>query len=633
MSLSANEIQNWLKRNLLKVQKPGRYVGGEFNQIVKPWNEVSVHLALAFPDVYEIGTPNLGLTILYDIVNKLEYALAERVFSPWVDMEELMRKIGIPLFSLESKTPLQDFDIIGISLPYETLYTNALNILDLSKIPLHSADRKINDPLIIAGGHAVSNPEPMADFIDAFALGDGEELIQDIISSWLKWKKANKDRTDLLKNLACISGVYIPRFYTPKYFSSGFIETVEKNLPEAASPVVKRIVASLPPPPTRPIVPSIDVVHNRISIEIMRGCSRGCRFCHAGMINRPIRERSLDEILTSIDISLSNTGYEEVALLSLSSSDYSQIQQLVSELFKKYQGKHLSISLPSLRIESLSIDLLETLKESRSGGFTLAPEAASEKVKNTINKPISSSDLINVAREIFQRGWQAIKLYFMIGLPNETLEDVKEIANLCKAVIHEGRKIHGKRTNLHVSIGTFIPKPHTPFQWQPMDTVEQIEAKQILLQEQLRGPGIRINWPDVKETLLESWLSRGDRHLSSVIENAWKNGAKFDAWQDQFNNSIWIEAFRKENIDPSFYSHRERKLDEVLPWDHISMGISKKFLMHENQLSKLGKTQNDCSKSCHDCGILPLFKDLRNANGGIIWKCPEIELKDDLSNV
>lgn len=633
MNISALHIQDWLEKNLLRVQKPGRYIGGEYNQIVKPWDKVPVHLALVFPDVYEIGMPNLGLAILYDIVNRLDFALAERAFSPWVDMEALLRKAKMPLFSLESKTPLQAFDIIGFSFPYESIYTNALNILDLANIPIHSSNRKNDSPLIIAGGHAVSNPEPMADFIDAFALGDGEEIILDILTCWMKWKENKGSRDDLLKDLAIIDGMYVPRFYEPKYHPGGQIQSIQKNLPTAAMPILKRIVATLPPPPARPIVPSIDVVHNRIAIEIMRGCSRGCRFCHAGMINRPIRERSVDEVLTAIDTSLANTGYEEVALLSLSSSDYSHIRELVSAISKKYHGRNLSISLPSLRIESLSIELLESLKEYRAGGFTLAPEAASEKVRNTINKPISSQDLIDLVREIFQRGWQTIKLYFMIGLPGETLDDVAEIGHLCKTILHEGRLIHGKKVSLHISVGTFIPKPHTPFQWHSMDSADQISAKQALLMDMLRGPGLRLNWPDFNATMFESWLSRGDRRLSCVIETAWKNGAKFDAWHDHFDVSIWNDAFTREGIDPFFYSHRERRIDEVLPWDHISMGVSKNFLLREYELGRQEKIRKDCSEVCHACGILSYYGKIRERNAIANWKCPAKQIKEGNTDV
>lgn len=633
MGISALYIKNWLDKNLLRVQKPGRYIGGEYNQIVKPWEQVPVHMALVFPDVYEIGMPNLGLTILYDIINQLDFALAERAFSPWVDMEALMRRDDLPLFSLESKTPLLAFDIIGFSFPYESLYTNALNILDLARIPLHANARKNNSPLIIAGGHAVSNPEPMAEFIDAFALGDGEEIIIDILNCWMRWKEKKGTQIDLLQNLAHIDGMYVPQFYQPKYSSSGIIMNIEKTSSVAAMPAVKRIVATLPPPPARPIVPSIDVVHNRIAVEIMRGCSRGCRFCHAGMINRPIRERSVNEVLSAIDTSLANTGYEEVALLSLSSSDYSHIRELVAAISNKYHGRNLTISLPSLRIESMSIELLEELKEYRSGGFTLAPEAASERIRNKINKPITSKEVIDLARVIFQRGWLTIKLYFMIGLPGETLEDVAEIGHLCKKILHEGRQLHGKKINLHISVGSFNPKPHTPFQWQPMDNADQISAKQSLLMDMLRGPGLRLSWPDFNATLFESWLSRGDRRLSRVIETAWKNGTKFDAWHEHFDISIWKDAFKKNDIDPAFYSHRERSIDEILPWDHISMGVSKKFLIKEYELSKQGIIQKDCSEICHSCGVLSLYGKLRGQNSAAHWKCPAHQVKEDNNDV
>lgn len=613
-----------LERILPTVEKPGRYVGGELNEIRKDWDSVRTHVALAFPDIYDIGVPNLGLTILYHILNQRTDVLAERVYLPWIDMETAMRQHGIPLYSLESKTPVRQFDILGITLPYETLYTNVLNLLDLAAIPLHSSERTIQDPLVIAGGHAVFNPEPIAPFFDAFAIGEGEEIIHDIVNAYQEWKKHPTSRQSLLAELAKIEGVYVPSFYEPEYKEDGTIRAVHRLHPNAPSEIKKRLVAQLPKPPTRFIVPSVSVVHNRVSIEIMRGCTRGCRFCHAGMVTRPVRERSVDEIVSAVREALDATGFEEVALLSLSSSDYTHILDLVSRVAAETSDHYLTISLPSLRIESFSVNLMEKLRGSRQGGFTLAPEAATERMRNIINKPISTQQLLDTAREIYSRGWTTIKLYFMIGHPSETIEDVQAIADLCKAVLNEGRKVIGKRANLHAGVSTFVPKPHTPFQWVACDTIEQIEAKQTLLKRELRGAGLKLTWNNPYETLMEAWLSRGDRRLAAVIESAWRLGAKFDAWQDQFDFQIWQKAFETHGLDPAFYTHRQRSEDEIFPWDHIFSGVRKAYLLSEYRASLLEKTQNDCRQGCFACGILPKYADIRRNNPGSHWKCPEV---------
>jgi radical SAM family uncharacterized protein len=617
-------IEDRIDRLLLTVQKPGRYVGGELNQVVKDWEKVKIHVALLFPDIYDIGVSNLGLGILYEIINHRADALAERSYLPWIDMEEVMRRNQIPLYSLESKRPLKDFDILGISLPYETLYSNVLNALDMAAIPLNAADRKENDPIIIAGGHAAFNPEPMADFIDAFVIGEGEEVIEDIIELVMNMKGQHIPRKGILQSMSKIWGVYVPTHYTPYYHQDGTFDRMESR-ENAPLPIKKRVVAKLPPPPAHPIVPSIDIVHNRIAIEIMRGCTRGCRFCHAGMVTRPIRERSVEEIMEAVEKSLSNTGYEELALLSLSSSDYTHISELVERLVERFGEKKLSVSLPSLRIETLSVDLLQKLSGARSSGFTLAPEAASESMRNLINKPISSQQLLAVVEEIYSRGFPTIKLYFMIGHPSETMEDIEQIIQLCKSALQVGRKTMGKRASLNISASTFIPKPHTPFQWVACDSTESIREKQQVLRRGLKIPGIKFNWTDVNETLLEAWLSRGDRRIGQVIFEAWKSGARFDAWQEQFNISAWEEAFRRTGIDPDFYSFRQRNLDEVFPWGHISTGVSKKHLIKEFLLSKEGKVRPDCRESCYDCGILSSFGGLRSATPGADWKCPERE--------
>jgi len=625
--LKSEEIRNRLERILPTVQKPGRYTGGELNQVVKDWNIIRTKVALVFPDIYDLGMSNLGLAILYDLINQRNHTLAERAYVPWTDMESAMRANNIPLYSLETKHALSDFDIVAFSLPYETLYTSTLNALDLAGIPLFSIDRGTEDPLVIAGGHATFNPEPMHNFIDAFVIGEGEEVIQEIIDCVEAFKNRGEKRESLLRELSKIWGVYVPSLYKAHYNSDGTFTKIEKLVDDAPLPIVKRIVPKLPPPLTKFIVPYIDTVHNRAPIEIMRGCTRGCRFCHAGMINRPVRERPVEEIVDGIDDALRQTGYEEVGLLSLSSSDYTHAVELVNAVGERFAGQNLSISLPSLRIESVSVDLMDALKGTRRGGFTLAPEAATEKMRKIINKPVSSEQLLDTAREVFSRGWATIKLYFMIGHPAETMEDVDAIIKLCKDVRHVGRQAIGNRAKVHAGVSTFVPKPHTPFQWVSCDNLDQIEAKQDHLRKHLRGPGLKLNWNNPKETQLEAWLSRGDRRMADVVYQAWKNGAKFDAWSEHFNYEAWMNAFEASGLEPTFYTHRQRPLDEVFPWEHISTTVTKKFLTQDYIWSLSGKTRIDCREQCFACGILPTFKDIRREHPGENWKCPEVSKK------
>jgi len=620
--VTPEQIERLLDRILPSVEKPGRYVGGEYNSIVKDWSHIPFRAALAFPDVYDLGMSNLGLMLLYDIYNQQPDMLAERVYSPWTDMEAAMREHKMPLFSLESKHPIREFDLLGISLPYEQLFTNAVNMLDLAGMPIRALDRDERHPLVIAGGHACYNPEPMADFIDAFVIGEGEEIILDVARILMAMK--GQPREAQLRALASVQGLYIPRFYDVAYHEDGTIRAVTPNVPEAPAKVLKRIVPVLPPPFTKFLVPNIDTVHNRAPIEIMRGCTRGCRFCHAGMVTRPVRERSVEEVVAAAGEIVRNTGFEEIGLLSLSSSDYTNVKDLVQQIGDQWGEQGLSISLPSLRIESMSADLMDALRDTRRSGFTLAPEAATEKMRDIINKFVPDEQVLATAREIYSRGWRTIKLYFMIGHPSETLEDVQAIADLSRAVLYEGRKFHNNKATVNVGVSTFIPKPHTPFQWVSVDTLDQIRAKQRLLKDQVRGPGLHLRWNNPLETIFEAFLARGDRRLGAVIARAWELGAKFDAWQDHYKHPVWEQAFADAGLTIDFYTHRPRPIDEIFPWDHIDAAVKKKFLLDDYLMSQRGETRVDCRNQCFACGILPKFSQVRSETPAEAWECPPV---------
>ena len=583
--------------------KPGRYVGGEYNQIRKNWEQTELRFAFAFPDIYDIGLPNLGMAILYDQVNQRADALAERVYAPWEDMEALMRAHNVPLFSLESKQPLKNFDVIGFSLPYETLYTNMLNMLDLSGIPLHSSERGNEDPLILAGGHACFNPEPMHAFIDAFVIGEGEEIVHEVAEAVKAHKSAGTSRLELLSALDAIPGMYVPAFFDVTYHEDGLIKEIRNTPNPEKTFVQKRIVKKLPKPVTNFLVPNVKAVNERAVIEIMRGCSRGCRFCQAGMITRPVRERPASEILEALQQAITNTGYEEVSLLSLSSSDHSQIAELIPQVMQLSESRDVSFSLPSLRVESFGPELIASMAGKRKGNFTIAPEAGSDTMRARINKSIDSQDILATATQIFKMGWTNLKLYFMIGFPDETIEDVQGIVDLTRQVRALGKKMVGGRVKVHVSVNTLIPKAHTAFQWLGFSEKEAILEKYRLIQNGLKNTGIKLDWPDYDNSMLEVWLSRGDRRLSAVIEAAWRAGARFDAWHEYFKVAIWEKAFDDEGLDPRFYSTRARCTDEILPWDHIHTGVSKKYLLNELKKSRMLETTADCRQVCHGCGI------------------------------
>lgn len=588
---------------LLKIKHPSRYTGSEINAIRKDPANVDVSIALAFPDVYEVGMSHQGLKILYKILNQHAWLEAERVFSPWTDLEEELRCRKMPLVTMESDRPLKDFDIIGFSLQHELSYSNVLTMLDLCDIPFLVSERDDSFPLIIAGGPACFNPEPVADIFDAVLVGDGEEAALEICATVRKAKNEGLNKSGLLKELKHIRGVYIPSLFMPHYSLEGPVDYIEpldndyREVPKAIVPDIERY-----PFPDDQVVPFASLVHDRLSVEIARGCTRGCRFCQAGMIYRPVRERRARSVIEGIDLALKKTGFEEVSLLSLSSGDYSCIAPLLKDLMDRYSEKRVAMSLPSLRIDSLDPAWLEEIKRVRKTGFTLAPEAGNDRLRRVINKTLTNEDIMNMARVIYGAGWELIKLYFMVGLPDEEEKDVMDIVSLAKQVagLAKGR---GRRDILNVSVAVFVPKAHTPFMWAPQIGYEEGLRRIGIIRNGLKGTRIRVKWNNPELSRLEGVFSRGDRRLTMALIEAWSLGARFDAWSEHFKDDIWREAFERTGINRDFYLHRTRPLDETMPWDHIKSGVSEEYLKREWKRAFEAKTTPDCREKCLECGV------------------------------
>ena len=593
---------------LNRVIKPARYTGHELNSVWKAPESVEIAYALAFPDVYEVGMSHLGLKILYDIINRRDDAAAERVYAPWTDMESEMRSSGIPLFTLENFRPLAEFDVVGFTLQYEMSFSNIVNMLDLAGIPLRTAERGEQHPLVIGGGPCAFNAEPIADFFDFFVLGEAEEAIQEVTDCLVQWKRSGKPggKSELLQRVVKLSGVYVPQFYNVQYNSDHTIAAVVP-LPAAPANVTKRVVQDMDnaPFPTKPVVPFLDIVHDRIMLELFRGCTRGCRFCQAGTLYRPVRERRPETLHRLAKELAGNTGYDEISLVSLSTADYSCLRDVINQLQESLKEYKVSVSLPSLRIDSFSVDVAKQVQAVRKSGLTFAPEAGTQRMRDVINKGVTEENLREAVTAAFKAGWSSIKLYFMIGLPTETDEDVRGIADLAYRVLEWYREATGRRgAKVSVSVSSFVPKSHTPFQWMEQDSVSEIRRKQALLKSLIRDRSISLNYHDPEVSFLEAVFARGDRRLSAVIEQAWKNGARFDGWSEHFRYDVWLEAFKSTGIDPHFYANRKRSAEELLPWDHLLAGVDKEYLLNEYERGVRMELTADCRRdACGVCGV------------------------------
>ena len=609
---------------LLKISQPARYIGGEVNMVKKDPSKVAVRFAMCFPDVYEIGMSHLGIQILYDMFNRRDDVYCERVYSPWMDLDPIMREQKIPLFAVESQDPIKKFDFLGITIQYEMCYTNILQVLELSQIPLHAEDRTEEDPIVIGGGPCTYNPEPIAPFFDLFYMGEGEVVYFDLIDRYKEIKARGGSRKEFLEMAAQIPGIYVPAFYDVSYKEDGTIEAMIPNNPHAPQTVSKQLVMDMSDTwyPEKPVVPYLRATQDRVVLEIMRGCIRGCRFCQAGMVYRPVRERSLEELKRLARTMLKSTGHEEISLSSLSSSDYTKLEGIVNFLIDEFDGKGVNVSLPSLRIDAFSLDVMSKVQDVKKSSLTFAPEAGSQRLRNVINKGLTEENILNGSAEAFKGGWNRVKLYFMLGLPTETVEDMQGIAELSEKVAEvyydtvPKEQRHGK-VQVTASTSFFVPKPFTPFQWAPMCTKEQfLERASIVnhrMKEMLNKKSLRYNWHEADVTVLEGVLARGDRKVAAVIEEAYRQGAIYDSWSEYFNNDIWMKAFETCGVDIDFYTTRERSLDEVFPWDFIDAGVTKDFLKREWANAQAETVTPNCRMRCSGCGV-------RKYGGGVCFE-------------